>query len=61
MSKDLESKARTLRGLEDTLTQGQATYVSPEKITLIRDKWDIFTGKLYNSIYYSTMCQQKDH
>lgn len=50
MSKDLESKARTLRGLEDTLTQGQATYVSPEKITLIRDKWDIFTGKLNNSI-----------
>ena len=41
---DLDIKTRILRELEGSLASGGSHYLTPEKITVARDKWDLFTG-----------------
>lgn len=43
-TRDLEMKSRVVKELEDSVSNGQSYYVTAEKITVLRDKWDIFTG-----------------
>ena len=45
MTMDLDAKTRILRELEESLASGGSHYITPEKITVARDKWDLFTGR----------------
>lgn len=48
VTKELDKKAQTLLALESALEQGKAKFVTPERITVLRDKWVIFNGKCSN-------------
>jgi len=52
VTRDLDSNSRVLKQLEESLASGGSSYITPEKITILRDKWEIFTSEYTIFLFY---------